>query len=664
VPARASVRPAFRTVHRTETERVVTPKSASAPAASPRQLTALVCAVIASGVAIVAHACVTIANAPMPMGFVAFGVLAIVAASFALKMPGVPVYLSISDVFFLASVLLFGPSPATLTIAVDSFLVSWRRRNNWTQTLYNTFSCTLALWCGAQVYFLLSPTGPMAGSAGRPDASTILPLAVFTAVYFALNSTLMAAAVALSKGLSVWRLWRQFSAISLNHFASASAAFLLILMIRSMGYAAFVIALPLVLVCYFAMRSWIGRVDDAQRHVKRVNELYLSTISALSTAIEAKDGVTSDHIHRVQAYALGLAHELGVRDENTLQAIEAAALLHDTGKLAIPEHILNKPGKLTPSEFETMKTHVNVGADILSSIDFPYPVVPIVRAHHENWDGTGYPDNVCGEDIPIGARILSVVDCFDALTSDRPYRPAMTAEDALEIIRQRRGSMYDPHVVDTFVRVHKQIAPTALPEPQLHDAVGRISRAHSTAASQPADAAAALTATVAPEHASEEVVAFVSLARLAAQTPEVGDVGALAWATLRHLLQGASLALFTLDGDGRSVTGQYAAGPAATRLRGLTIEIGQRLTGWAAATQRTLNNSDARLDLVNDPTETLRFALAVPLVHHGTLVGVMTLYAHDTFADDLSQLLGTIAPHLAASLVVASRAVRNDRAAA
>src|SRR6185295_16385860 len=146
----------------------------------------------------------------------------------------------------------------------------------------------------------------------------------------------------------------------------------------------------------------------------------------LATAIEAKDGVTSDHIRRVQKFAIGLAKALGVTDEKTIKAINAAALLHDTGKLAVPEHILNKPGKLTPLEFEQMKLHVDVGADILSAIDFPYPVVPIVRAHHESWDGSGYPNGLKGTEIPIGARLLSVVDCFDALTAghDRAGRAA------------------------------------------------------------------------------------------------------------------------------------------------------------------------------------------------------------------------------------------------
>src|SRR5262249_40353231 len=143
---------------------------------------------------------------------------------------------------------------------------------------------------------------------------------------------------------------------------------------------------------------------------------------------------------------------------------EAAALLHDMGKLAVPEYILNKPGPLTPAEFAKMKLHASVGADILSAIDFPYPVVPIVRHHHENWDGSGYPDGIAGADIPVGARILSVVDCFDALTSDRPYRPRLADKDALKILTDRRGTMYDPIVVDTFLAIHAEIAPPPSPE--------------------------------------------------------------------------------------------------------------------------------------------------------------------------------------------------------
>ena len=176
----------------------------------------------------------------------------------------------------------------------------------------------------------------------------------------------------------------------------------------------------------------------------------------------------------MQRLAVGLAKSVGVNDDIQLKAIEAAALLHDMGKLAIPEFILNKPGKLTSNEFEVMKQHANIGADILGSIHFPYPVVPIVRHHHESWNGTGYPDKLKGVAIPLGARILSVVDCFDALTSDRPYRPALSTEDAIAILVQRRGTMYDPLIVDRFIEAQQELSEIASTSAAESDAMENI----------------------------------------------------------------------------------------------------------------------------------------------------------------------------------------------
>jgi putative nucleotidyltransferase with HDIG domain len=212
---------------------------------------------------------------------------------------------------------------------------------------------------------------------------------------------------------------------------------------------------PLLIISYLTYHTSLARIEDANRHVDELNHLYLSTIETLAMAIDAKDQITHGHIRRVPEYSVALARQMGVNDGNLIRAIEAASLLHDMGKLAVPEHILNKPGKLTSSEFDIMKTHSSVGADILAAIEFRYPVVPIVRHHHENWDGTGYPDGLIGTDIPIGARILSVTDCFDALTSDRPYRKKLSESEAVAILQERRGTMYDPLVVDVFIGMQR-----------------------------------------------------------------------------------------------------------------------------------------------------------------------------------------------------------------
>ncbi len=260
--------------------------------------------------------------------------------------------------------------------------------------------------------------------------------------------------------IGLW--WQNFPWFSLNYFGGVSVAALMVSYSRSVDLSAIGIILPLLLISYLTYRTSLGRLEDATRHVDQVNALYMSTIETLAMAVDAKDQITHGHIRRVQVYTVELAKRLGVSDKQQLQAIAAAALLHDMGKLAIPEHILNKPGKLTAAEFDKMKRHADIGADLLSSIKFPYPVVPIVRHHHEFWNGGGYPSGICGTDIPLGARILSVVDCFDALTSDRPYRPRLTNDEAFDILRERRGTMYDPLIVDTFIAAHSEIAPAAV----------------------------------------------------------------------------------------------------------------------------------------------------------------------------------------------------------
>jgi putative nucleotidyltransferase with HDIG domain len=636
------------------------------PRVRPAALTRLIAGVSVAGIAVIGYSLWTLAATPHAAGWIAVGVLALVAGSFALKVPGTSAHLSISDTFFITSALLFGPAPAAVTIALDSLLISWKRRHKIDQLLFNLTGPACSLWLATQTFFALAQSGPLYDSQMPGEWRLITALGCLAVVYFGLNSGLLSAAIAFDKALSPLHVWRQhFTVISLNYFASASAAFVLVVLVTYMSIAAVAALAPVLIIFYLAMRSWLGRLEDADAHVAQVNRLHLSTVSALSTAIEAKDGVTSDHIHRVQAYALGLARALHITDAATMRAIEAAALLHDTGKLAVPEHILNKPGRLTPAEFETMKTHVDVGADILSSIEFPYPVVPIVRAHHENWDGSGYPRGLRGEDIPVGARILSVVDCFDALTSDRPYRSAMSEHDALQIIVERRGSMYDPHIVDTFLRVYRDIAPPAQPQPGLQNALGRIRRASASAVQPVTPAAGAISpaprdgespsapASPSPD-CSEEVLAFVSLARVATHTPTVRDVGALAWGHLRHLAPGATLALYVRDGARDALVAQYTAGPAATRISGLTIGVSERVSGWVAANHRPMLNAEAQLDL-GDAAEDLKCAVAMPLMAAHGLAGVMALYAPAPFSDDRARRLEMIAPHLATSLAAATQ---------
>ncbi len=619
------------------------------PGSSPLALHAFVAGVALVGGAATVQAVISLWHEGYTVEWSIFGALAMIAGYFALKIPGVPVRVSLSDTFFLASALLFGPGPATVTIALDSLIMTaWHRRTRGlSRLIFNATAPTLALWAGAQCFEWLSDG--FRYRSPQPVETLILPLVCLTAVYFGLNSMLMAVAIGLEKKAPPLTVWRQhFSVIGLNYLASASLAFFFVVVAQFASLLALATVLPLFAVFHLSMRSWTGRLEDAERHVATVDRLYLSTIEALSSAIEAKDGVTSSHIHRVQHYAMGLAREAGVTEPLMLKALQAAALVHDTGKLAVPERILNKPGKLTADEFETMKLHVNVGADILSAIDFPYPVVPIVRSHHENWDGSGYPRGLRGEEIPIGARILMIVDCFDALTSDRPYRRGMGPEAALAIMLPQAGIKFDPHLLAIFARTYETLAPgddAPLPGPHyptLRSAVQQINRATEWQALPPAGEL----------DVPESLTGMVSLARIVNGRGTAADIAAVAWHQVRPLMPATSCALFSIDPGANTLVSVFAAGDAATALQGLRIPMGDRLSGWVAENRQAIVNSDARLDLGEEASlVSLRSCLSLPLVTgESTLAGVLTCYAPAPFAEDQVTTLQQMAPHLAEML--------------
>jgi putative nucleotidyltransferase with HDIG domain len=597
-----------------------------------------IAAVIVLGCAAVGVAVYPIVTVPPPWYTFVFAGLGLLASASAFKIPGVSAYVSASDTFFIASAMLGGPAPAMIALALDSVAMTWRRRYGVQRLLFNAAQSALSLGMATWIFELLGGS-PL--DHGSHIAQSIVPLIALTTTYFGLNSGLLAVAIGLQTNTPIAAVWKRFVPLASNFAAAASAAFCFVIVMRTGGMEAALAVVPLVFVLHLTLRAMTGRLSDAEQHIQTVDRLYLSTIETLATAIEAKDGVTSDHIRRVQKFAIGLAKALGISDEKTLKAINAAALLHDTGKLAVPEHILNKPGKLTPLEFEQMKLHVDVGADILSSIDFPYPVVPIVRAHHENWDGSGYPRALKGAEIPVGARILSVVDCYDALTSDRPYRPALSDEDALKIVLDRRGTMYDPEVVDTFVRVYKEIAGEAM-EPVPHqDALAKIGRA--VVLREPP----AVNASEVRSEIPEDLLALVSLTRMASGDATFGDTAALANAYIERVLPNATCVFYVCDPSSGHLIARYAAGDHSSTIRGMTIPIGDRLSGWVASCRRTITNSDGALDL-HDRGVQFKSALSTPLFNGREVIGVFTAYlaAPSGFTEDQSRLVEMMAPHL------------------
>ena len=492
----------------------------------------------------------------------------------------------------------------------------------------------ISAWCSAHLFFFVSGISPLVEQPAT--LNEILPaLLLFAVTYFGINSWLIAFVISLERQLNPLDVWRRhFVWLSLNYFCGASVAVLLVFYNRHIDIGYIGVIVPLMLVLYFTFKTAMARVEDADRHVEQLNTLYLSTIETLAMAIDAKDQITHGHIRRVQSYAVSLAKRVGVSDEQLIKAIEAAALLHDMGKIAVPEYILNKPGKLSEFEFDKMKLHASVGADILSAIAFPYPVVPIVRHHHENWNGTGYPAGLKGTDIPIGARILSVVDCYDALTSDRPYRPRLSDEDALVILMERRGTMYDPLIVDTFIRVHREIAPEPIEAASQGLTLNRIAGPEQgVMASVPPLRLDQIAAS------ADETFALHELARALILPVSAEESAEVITRHLRRLVPSSLWVFFTFDVTNDEIEATYAIGDSASLVRGLRIGLGQRVSGWVAANKHTILNSDPTLDLgdiarVSSPR--LRSCLSTPLRVGEDLIGVMTLYSsvQDGFSED------------------------------
>jgi putative nucleotidyltransferase with HDIG domain len=610
---------------------------------------ALVGVVGVSGLLVAVRAVAARWGTDIPLEWVAFSLLTFASGMFTLKIPSIDALLSVSEIFAFSCVLLYGPELGTITVTIDALLLSLRRKHGFTFTVFNVGNLTLSVWWSGSLFFLAAGVVPQA-DVSTPAGGLIVPLGVLAATYFLINSGLTASIVAAEARRAPFVVWREhFMPLAPTYAAGASVALLLVVALRQVHFSAIALILPLLLISYLTMRSSFGRLEDSKQHVEQLNRLYLSTVETLATAIDAKDEVTHGHIRRVQAAAIGLAKELGITDEQTLQAIEAAALLHDTGKIAIPEHILNKPGKLTAAEFEKMKMHAPIGAEILSSIEFPYPVVPIVRHHHENWDGSGYPDGLRGSDIPIGARILSVVDCFDALTSDRPYRSRLTDEAAVTILMERRGTMYDAAIVDAFVAAHDRLMPSETPMHPAARAVGGARSRERAVNPEPSPAGQS------DNGVAEELLGVSSLARAVSGNASPADVGALSWMMLKQMLPCSSMGLFVPDERNGTIVGCFAGGPHATVIRGLCALPGDGVVGWAAAHHRAAVNAEPALDFglsaaTLDPP--LLSALVVPLIHDGAMVAVLAVYAptRSAFSDDHLRLLDVLSPKLAASL--------------
>jgi GGDEF domain-containing protein len=562
-------------------------------------------------------------------------VLAWVAGRYPVSVPGLAATVYLSETFFFTLVLLFGGQATAVWMAIDGLLISRRRKHReGYRVVFNVAEPVVSILAASAVFYWLYAGPPLSQAPVRSVGAILLPMGAMAAVYFLLNSGLTAIAMRFETGEWPYAVGRQLLTwFSLNYFGGASVAVLLAVSWEKLSLSALALSVPVVVLFWLMFKNWQERATDAERYLREQRELsarhlrdlhdnYMSTVEALAMAIDENHRETHDHVSRVRHNATRLAKLIGVSDEDQLLAIEHAALLHDIGKLRVPEHIWHKPGKLTAHEYEQIKKHAPFGADMLERVPFLHPAKPIVRHHHENWDGTGYPDGLKGEEIPLGARIIAVVDCYDALTDDREYRPAFSDEEAIAIIKARKGTMYDPAVTEAFLEMHRELVP---------ETVAR--QRDSSAVEETVVEPAAVRTAGSGFNSSELSAALLALSDLAEEigghTP-VDDLVVALGARLRQAVPCEVVVFYLYDQLTDDLRAVHAAGPCGEALKGHRLRSGEGLSGWVAVNRTTIVNSSGALDFAHRRYAmpiALDSALATPLPAGDAVVGVLTLYA-------------------------------------
>jgi len=565
--------------------------------------------------------------------------------------------MSVSYAVDFAALLLLGANETMIVAAVSAWSQCTFRmttRNPAYRTLYSMASLVLTVKAAGLVYEAFNGTPP--GHAFNFwDAPK--PLVGAATAYFICNTAFIATAIGLSTRQSIARVWNEnFLWSAPSYFVGALAAGIGASVVDKGGYwMASLAAAPLYLT-YRTYKVYLGRVQDEQRHVEQVSELHLATIEALALAIDAKDQTAQSHIRRVQVYAAGLAQALGMSDTE-IQGVKTAALLHDIGKLAVPEHILSKPGPLTQEEFQKIRIHPQVGAEIISGVPFPYPVAPLILSHHERWDGKGYPAGLKAEEIPLGARILSVVDYFDALMSERPYHKAMSFDAAIGLLRQESGKALDPRVVTTFIEMYPMLAAEAEASQQPSRQLTRVPEyapAARPAVGLVAESAAQTNVFQNIALAHREIYALYEIAQAMGSSLGVSDTMALISSKLSNIVPFSCCALFLYSDETESLRCRFATGLEAEVIQQLTIKSGHGLTGWVARNRRPLVNARPSTDLeaagVPSDSTALQSALVCPLVFNERFIGTISVYHTEPsiYTDDHRRLLDRISEQAAA----------------
>jgi diguanylate cyclase (GGDEF)-like protein/putative nucleotidyltransferase with HDIG domain len=595
--------------------------------------------------------------------FFCYLAVAVLASGLKVQLPGIDGTMSVNFLFILLGVMELS-LPETLVIGCTATLVQsvWqtRGRPDPIKVFFNVFGmmANASAFCYVSYHWLDARVG-----SNKP-----ILLMVAALVFFLANTLPISIVISLTEGKSSRKVWSECYFWSFPYYLVGAAAVGLVGIInRQAGWETSLLVLPVIYWVYRSYRLYLGRleaekdrVEIEKRHVEEIASLNMRTIEALALAIEAKDHTTHTHLQRVRTYAVEIAKEMGL-STGEIEALRAAALLHDIGKLGVPEHIINKPGKLTPEEFEKMKVHPLVGAEILDRVAFPYPVSPIVRSHHERWDGSGYPAGLVGEEIPIGARILAAVDCLDALASHRQYRPAIPLDQAMNTVKQKAGTWFDPKVVALLESRYVELEGMSqtldagfIPSGFSKDL--RVERGLAPAAGFETSAEAPVESDFLSSIASarQEAQAMFELSQDLGNSLSLSETLSVLSMRLRKLIHYDSIAVY-VNRNGWLLP-ELVSGENFRVLSSLKIRVGEGLCGWVAENGKPIINGNPQVEAgySADPEKyaTLQSALAVPLEGLNGVVGVLAMYhsSQDAFTPDHLRILLAVASKVALSV--------------
>jgi diguanylate cyclase (GGDEF)-like protein/putative nucleotidyltransferase with HDIG domain len=589
--------------------------------------------------------------------FICYLGIAILASRLKVNLPGITGTLSVNFLFILIGVLELSFTE-TLILGAISMLAQclYPDRPRAIQVTFNVCAGSIST---ALAYLVFHHPVMNLIIDSRP-----VLLGVAATVYFIANAGSIATVISLTERRPLHRILVDCYFWSFPYYlVGAAIAGTIAWMNRTFNWEASLLILPVVYLIYRSYRLYLGKLADEKRHVEEMANLHLRTIEALALAIEAKDHTTHEHLQRVRVYAIEVGKELGLAGPE-LEALHAAALLHDIGKLAVPEHIISKPGRLTPEEFEKMKIHTLVGAEILERVRFPYPVVPIVRAHHEKWDGSGYPLGLKGAEIPIGARILSAVDYLDALASDRQYRRALPLKDVMQKLNAESGKSFDPKVVEILQRRYEHLEEMAIaksvedPNAPLSTAI-KIERGLEPAAgfenARAQDYAGRENTFLSSIAAArQEAQALFELSQDLGASLSLGETLSVFSVKLKPMVPYDAIAIYVQREE--ELVPEYVNGDNYRLFSSLRIPVGQGLSGWVAQNRKPIINGNPSVEpgYLNDPTKfsTLRSALAVPLEGVAGVIGVLALYRaeRDAFTSDHLRILLAVSGKMALAI--------------